>query len=73
MSPHGGDIAAVLDRRGGAQAQDPVYRVLIEPVGDVGSLRSIERGTVRIETSLVLVAQNFVSRGLSILVRESGF
>ena len=73
VSPHGGDIAAVLDKRGGAQAQDPVYRVLIEPVGDIGSLRSIERGTARIETSLVLVAQNFASRALSILVRESGF
>lgn len=73
VSPHGGDIAAVLDRRGSAQAQDPVYRVLIEPIGDVGYLRSIERGTVRIETNLVLVAQNFASRALSILVRESGF
>ena len=73
VTPHGGDIAAVLDRRGGAQAQDPVYRVLIDPVGDVGYLRTIERGTVRIETSLVLVAQNFASRALSILVRESGF
>ena len=73
VTPHGGDIAAVLDRRGGAQAQDPVYRVLIDPAGDVGYLRTIERGTVRIETSLVLVAQNFVSRALSILVRESGF
>ncbi|MBS0338677.1 MAG: efflux RND transporter periplasmic adaptor subunit [Proteobacteria bacterium] len=73
-SPHGGEIAAVLDRRGGgAQAQDPVYRVMIEPVGEVGALSSIERGTVRIETSLVLVAQNFASRALSILVRESGF
>ena len=73
VSPHGGDIAAVLDRRGGAQAQDPVYRVLIEPVGEVGALQTIERGTVRIETSLVVVAQNFASRALSILVRESGF
>jgi putative peptide zinc metalloprotease protein len=73
VTPHGGDIAAVLDRRGGATAQDPVYRVLIDPVGDVGYLRTIERGTVRIETNLVLVAQNFASRALSILVRESGF
>jgi putative peptide zinc metalloprotease protein len=74
VSPHGGEIAAVLDRRGGgAQAQDPVYRVMIEPVGEVGALSSIERGTVRIETSLGLVAQNFASRALSILVRESGF
>ncbi len=73
VSPHGGDLAAVLDRRGGAQAQDPVYRVLIEPLGDVGTLNSIERGTVRIETSLMLVTQNFVSRALSIVVRESGF
>ncbi len=73
VSPHGGDIPAVLDRRGNAQAQVPVYRVLIEPVGDVGYLHSIERGTVRIETSLVLVAQNFASRAMSILLRESGF
>lgn len=73
VAPHGGEIAAVLDRRGGAQAQDPLYRVLIEPLGDIGSVPSIERGTVRIETDLVLVAQNFVSRALSIMVRESGF
>ncbi len=73
VSPHGGEIAAILDRRGGAQAQDPVYRVLIEPVSDLGALASIERGTVRIETNLVLVAQNFVYRALSIVVRESGF
>jgi putative peptide zinc metalloprotease protein len=73
VSPHGGDIPAVLDRRGVAQAQEPVYRVLIDPVGNVGYLRSIERGTVRIETSLVVVAQNFVIRALSLLVRESGF
>ena len=73
VSPHGGEIAAVLDRRGGAQAQDPVYRVLIEPVGEVGGVASIERGTVRIETSLVLVGKNFASRALSIFVRESGF
>lgn len=72
-SPHGGEIAAVLDRRGVAQSQDPVYRVLIEPSGDVGPLASIERGTVRIETNLVLVAQNFASRAMSIFVRESGF
>lgn len=73
VAPHGGDIPAVLDRRGGAQAQDPVYRVLIDPVGEVAALPSIERGTVRIETSLVVVAQNFVSKALSILMRESGF
>ena len=73
VAPHGGDIAAVLDRRGNAQAQDPVYRVLIDPVGEMGFIRTIERGTVRIDTSLVLVAQNFASRALSILVRESGF
>lgn len=73
VAPHGGDIAAVLDRRGGATAQDPLYRVLIEPVGAVDQATSIERGTVRIETSLVIVAQNFVSRALSIFVRESGF
>ena len=72
-SPHGGEIAAVVDRRGLAQAQEPVYRVLIEPEGKVAELASIERGTVRIETDLALIAQNFVWRALSIVVRESGF
>ncbi len=73
VAPHGGDIAAVIDHRGGAQAQDPLYRVLIEPTNQMRPVTSIERGTVRIETSLVLVAQNFATRALSILVRESGF
>ena len=73
VSPHGGDIPAVLNKRGGAEAQEPVYKVLIEPLGDVGTVPSIERGAARIETNLVVVAQNFMTRGLSILLRESGF
>ena len=72
-SPHGGDIAAVLDRRGIAQAHEPVYRVLIEPMDGAPAIASIERGTVRIETDLVVVAQNFLWRAISLLVRESGF
>ena len=72
-SPHGGDIAAVLDRRGIAQAHEPVYRVLIEPKDGAPAIASIERGTVRIETDLVVVAQNFLWRAISLLVRESGF
>lgn len=72
-SPHGGDIPSILDRKGSAVAHDPVYRVLIDPEAGIRSMSSVERGTVRIDTDLVLIAQNFLWRAVSLFVRESNF
>jgi putative peptide zinc metalloprotease protein len=71
--PYGGGIPAVTDRRGGATAQNAVYRVVIRPDAIFSSGDSIVRGTVRIQTDLTLIAQNFIYRAASIFVRESGF
>lgn len=72
-SPYGGAIAAVVDKRGVAMSQDPVYRVFIEPKVELQEMPAVVRGTVRIEVDLEVLAQNFVSRAISIFVRESGF
>jgi len=71
--PYGGGIPAVTDKRGGATAQNAIYRVVIRPEASFKPGDSIVRGTVRIETDLTLVAQNFLYRAASIFVRESGF
>ncbi len=72
-SPYGGDLTAVVDKKGAAIAQEPVYRVLIEPVGGHREVAAVVRGTVRIEIELQVLAQNFVARAISLFVRESGF
>ncbi len=72
-TPYGGTIAAVVDKRGIPNAQDPVYRVLIEPLGENNYVPAVVRGTVRIHVDLEVLAQNFVARAISIFVRESGF
>jgi hypothetical protein len=72
-APHGGGIAAVVDKRGGATAQNAVYKVVIRPETTFNPDDFIVRGTVRIKTDLTLVAQNFLYRAASIFVRESGF
>ena len=72
-APYGGAIAAVVDKRGVAMAQDPVYRVLIEPAITSHEIPAVIRGTVRVEIALEVLAQNFFSRAISLFVRESGF
>jgi putative peptide zinc metalloprotease protein len=71
--PYGGGIPAVIDKRGGATAQNAIYRVVIRPDATFNPDDSIVRGTVRIQTDLTLIAQNFLFRAASIFVRESGF
>jgi putative peptide zinc metalloprotease protein len=72
-TPYGGSIAAVADKRGILNSQDPVYRVLIEPVSDATYVPAVVRGTVRIHVDLEVLAQNFISKAISLFVRESGF
>lgn len=71
-APHGGDIPAVSDRNRGLVANDPHYRVLIVPVEDSRPAHFVERGTVRIETDLVVLVDRFLARAISVFVRESG-
>jgi len=69
-SVHGGGLAAVKDRKEGLIAYDPVFRVLVRPSDNYPSPGYVLRGTARIETDLRLVAQNFYTRIISILIRE---
>jgi putative peptide zinc metalloprotease protein len=70
-APHGGAVASVIDKKGQIVAKDAAYRVLITP-SQRTSLDFVTRGTVRIETDLTVVAENFIYKALSILIRESG-
>jgi putative peptide zinc metalloprotease protein len=71
-SPYGGAIPAVIDRKGNVVSKDPEYRVVIRLDDDGPVISSVARGTVRIDTDLFVVAENFVYRALSLLIRESG-
>ena len=72
-TPYGGTVAAVVDKRGILNAQDPVYRVVIEPISDNTYVPAVVRGTVRIHVDLEILAQNFFARAISIVIRESSF
>jgi putative peptide zinc metalloprotease protein len=74
-STFGGGLAAVKDPKEGLIAYDATFRVLIRPVSvDVAEGPDfVLRGTARVETDLRFIAENFFSRFISILIRESGF
>ena len=72
VGPYGGDVPAAFDKKGGAVARDATYRVVIQPDDYLQDVTSVARGTVRIHTDIFLVAENFLYRALSILIRESG-
>ena len=72
-STHGGDIVVDTSVSHALVAHEAVFRVGVKPVGDVSQVTTVIRGTVRIEGSLRFVAENFLSRSLSVLIRESGF
>jgi len=71
-SVHGGDLAAKQDQHGSLIAQDAVFRVIVKPVGPAPKPDAVVHGSVRIETGLRFVVENFVYRILSVLIRESG-
>lgn len=71
-SVHGGDIAVKQSARGSLLAQEALFRVVVKPIGPLPMIESVVPGNVRIETDLRFVAENFVYRILSVLVRESG-
>jgi len=69
-SVYGGEIAAVTDQRGAVVAQHPHYRVLIR-LNEPMPTDFVSAGTVRVKTDLVLLAQNFLYRAISLFIRES--
>jgi putative peptide zinc metalloprotease protein len=72
-STHGGDILVNPSAGGTLVANEAVFRVSVKPLGAVPPVAAVTRGTVRIEGGLRYVAENFLSRTLSVLIRESGF
>ncbi len=71
-SLYGGQIAVKQDLHGSLITQDAVFRVTVKPRGAVPAAGAVIHGTVRIETGLRFVVENFVYRTLSVLIRESG-
>lgn len=72
-STHGGDILVNPSPNGAMVANEAVFRVSVKPLGKVPPVTSVTRGTVHIEGGLRFVAENFLFRSLSVLIRESGF
>ena len=74
-STFGGGLAAVKDPKEGLIAYDATFRVLVRPVTSDGGHEPgfVLRGTARVDTDLRFIAENFFSRFISILIRESGF
>jgi putative peptide zinc metalloprotease protein len=72
-SVHHGEIVVKQDRHGTLVAQDAVFRVIVKPVGAVPKADAVIHGSVRIETGLRFIVENFVYRILSVLIRESAF
>ena len=68
LAAHGGDIQAATDKHGVVTAKDAMYRVVIRPEQDGLHVTSVSRGTVRIYTDLVVVAENFFFRAMSIFL-----
>jgi putative peptide zinc metalloprotease protein len=71
-SQHGGEIVVKQDSHGTLIAQDAVFRVMVRPKGEVPRPDAVIHGSVRIETGLRFLVENFVYRILSVLIRESG-
>jgi putative peptide zinc metalloprotease protein len=71
-SLHGGEVVVKRDEHGSLVAQDAVFRVIVKPVGAFPKVDAVIHGSVRIETGLRFLVENFGYRILSVLIRESG-
>ena len=71
-SVFGGDIAISPTSKGRLIAQEAVFRVVVKPEASTPAASMVIRGTARIETDFRFVAENFIYRGISVLIRESG-
>ena len=71
-SVFGGDIAVSSTAKNRLTAQEAVFRVLVKPEASAPNANMVIRGTARIETDFRFVAENFIYRAISVLIRESG-
>jgi putative peptide zinc metalloprotease protein len=71
-SLHGGEVVVKQDQQGSLVAQDAVFRVIVKPLGELPKPDAVIHGSVRIETGLRFLVENFVYRILSVLIREGG-
>jgi hypothetical protein len=71
-SLHGGGVVVKQDQHGSLIAQDAMFRVIVKPVGALPKPDAVIHGSVRIETGLRFLVENFVYRILSVLIREGG-
>jgi len=72
-SIYGGEINVKQQgSHGSLLTQDAVFRVTVKPSGPVLRGDAVLQGSVRIETELRFIVENFVYRTLSVLIRESG-
>jgi putative peptide zinc metalloprotease protein len=71
-SLHGGEVVVKQDQQGSLVAQDAVFRVIVKPLGKLPKPDAVIHGSVRIETGLRFLIENFVYRILSVLIREGG-
>jgi len=72
-STFGGDIATVKGERGELVAHEALYRVVMQADRDEKPATWISRGQLRIDADFIAVANNFISRPIALLIRESGF
>jgi putative peptide zinc metalloprotease protein len=71
-SVFGGDIAISPTAKNRLTAQEAVFRVMVKPEASTPAATMVIRGTARIETDFRFVAENFIYRAISVLIRESG-
>ena len=71
-SIHGGDVAVKKSHQGALVLQDSLFRVAVKPVGELPRTDAVTHGSVRIETGIRFLAENFAYRLISLLIRESG-
>ncbi len=71
-SVNGGDVAVKRTPHGALVPQDSIFRIAVKPVGDLPRADSVIHGSVRIDTGIRFLAENFAYRLISLLIRESG-
>jgi putative peptide zinc metalloprotease protein len=71
-SVNGGDVMVKKSPHGALVPQDAIFRIAVKPVGDLPRADSVIHGSVRIDTGIRFLAENFAYRVISLLIRESG-
>jgi putative peptide zinc metalloprotease protein len=71
-SVYGGEVPVKKNGNGALVMQDSLFRVIVKPNGDLPRASAVSHGSVRIETGIRFLAENFAYRLISVLIRESG-